>query len=135
MIPGAAQRPLQGADMYGVELFVPIAGMLMIVTIASLVTRLFAAMSLNRTIREAIRSHPESVVPLADRLDARPLWGDFLLGFIFLAFAAGLVLLGLTEPDHADRARILRAAIVPAVVGLTVLAWSWFSSRGAGKAG
>ncbi|HEX8642918.1 MAG TPA: hypothetical protein VF702_03280 [Allosphingosinicella sp.] len=121
--------------MYGAELFVPIGGMLMIVTITSLITRLLASMSLNRTIREAIRSHPESVAPLADRLDARPLWGDFLLGFIFLAFAIGLVLLGLTEADEVDRARILRGAIVPTVVGLTVLVWSWFASRGAGKAG
>jgi hypothetical protein len=92
-------------------------------------------LSLNATIREAIRTHPQSVAPLAERLDARPLWGDFLLGFIFLAFAVGLVLLGLTEPDEADRTRMLRGAIVPALVGLTVLGWSWFASRGAAKAG
>lgn len=114
--------------MHMAELFVPMGGMLMIVAIVSLITRLIAAATLNRTIREALRSDPGSVALLADRLDPRPLWGDYLLGWIFLAFAVGLVLLGLTD-DEGERNRLLRAAIVPAVVGGTVLAWSWFSTR------
>lgn len=110
------------------ELFVPMAGMLMIVTIVSLIARLLAAIALNGTLREALRSDPGSVPILAGRLDARPLWGDFLLGWIFLALAVGLVLLGLTD-DEGQRNELLRAAIVPAVVGVTVLGWSWFSTR------
>ncbi|HYJ30907.1 MAG TPA: hypothetical protein VEW25_11265 [Allosphingosinicella sp.] len=116
--------------MHMVGLFVPMAGMLMIVAITALITRLIASSVLNRTIREAMRSDPGSVPLLAERLEARPLWGDYLLGWIFVALAVGLVLLGLTERDDWHRMEILRGAIVPAVVGATVLGYSWFARRG-----
>ena len=111
------------------ELFVPISGMLMIVALTALVTRLIAMASLNRTIRDALRTDPASVPLLVARLDPRPLWGDFLLGWIFIAFAIGMVLLGLTDPDESERTEMMRAAIVPALVGVTVLVYSWFAGR------
>lgn len=113
-----------------VELFVPMAGMLMIVTITALITRLIASSVLNRTIREAMRSDPGSVPLLAERLEPRPLWGDYLLGWIFLALALALVLLGLTERDDWESRQLLRSAIVPVIVGATVLGYSWFARRG-----
>ena len=112
------------------ELFVPMAGMLMIVAIVALITRLIATATLNRTIREALRTDAGSVPLLADRLDPRPLWGDFLLGWIFVAFTVGMILLGLTEDNGDERTEILRGAIVPGVVGATVLLYSWFARRG-----
>jgi hypothetical protein len=111
------------------EVFVPMAGMLMIVSIVALATRAIAAASLNRTIREALRSDPGSVPILAERLDARPLWGDYLLGWIFVAFTVALLLLALTDDDAGARREMLRGAIVPAIVGATVLTYAWFSSR------
>ena len=115
--------------MQMVDLFVPMAGMLMIVAITALITRTIAMASLNKTIREALRSDPGSIPVLATRLEPRPLWGDYLLGWIFAALAVGMVLLALTEPDESDRPEMLRAAIVPALVGATVLAYSWFARR------
>jgi hypothetical protein len=111
------------------EVFVPMAGMLMIVSMVALATRVIAAASLNRTIREALRSDPGSVPILAERLEARPLWGDYLLGWILIAFTVALVLLGLTDRDAEARSDMLRGAIVPAIVGATVLVYSWFAAK------
>lgn len=112
-----------------VTLFVPIAGMVMIVAMTALVARLVASVSLNRTIREALRSDPGSVPLLADRLGRYPPWGDALLGVIFLALAAAMILLGLTEEDQDESYEILRGAILPAVVGVTVLLYTRFAAR------
>ena len=112
-----------------VELFVPIAGMVMVVTIITLFVRLVSAALLNRTIREAMRTDPASVPLLIDRLDRHPPWGDALLGIVFLALAAAMLLLGLTDPDEGQRIELMRAAIVPLVVGLAVLAYTRWARK------
>ena len=114
-----------------VPLFVPMAAFIMFAVIVSLITRLIATASLNRTIREAMRSDPGSVPLLAERIDRHPPWGDALLGWIFLAFAVAMALLGLTEEDDNQRQDILRSTIVPIVVGVTVLAYARYAARNA----
>ena len=106
----------------GLEVFVPLGAFLMIVVSISLLTRLIATAMLNRTIREALRSDPGSVPLLADKLEQRQPWADELLGWIMLAFAVAIVLLGLFE-DHYDRRDMFQAAIIPAVIGVVVLAY------------
>ena len=101
---------------------VPIAVFASFVLIVGQLTRLLSNVSLNRTLREALRAHPQSVPLLADRLDARQPWADALIGWIFIAFTVGMVLLSLFEtPD--ERREILQAAIVPLTVGIVVLAF------------
>ena len=73
-----------------------------------------------RDSRKAI-SDPGSVPLLAERLEARQPWADAVLGWIFVAFAIALALLAVTEPDFEDRREMLRATIVPLVIGVTVL--------------
>lgn len=90
------------------------------VLIVGQVTRMLSNISLNRTLREALRSHPQSVPLLAARLDAREPWADALLGWIFVAFAGGLALMSLFESAE-DRQEILKAAIVPLTIGIIVL--------------
>lgn len=107
-----------------VDMFVPFALFAIITVSVGLLCRLLATASLNKTIREALRSDPGSVPVLAAKLEARQPWADALLGWIFLAFAAGLVLLGLFE-DREDQRRLLQAAVVPVVIGVTVLAYCW----------
>jgi hypothetical protein len=119
--------------MHIAEIFVPMAGMLMLVSMLALVTRAIAAVSLNRTIRDALRNDPGSVPILADRLEARPLWGDYLLGWIFVAFTVALILLAITDGNADARADMLRSAIVPAIVGVTVLTYAWFSAKRAAE--
>lgn len=110
-----------------VELFVPIAGFMMVVLVVSLITRLIATGMLNRTIREAMRSDPGSVQSLAERLEARQPWGDSLLGWIFIAFAAALLLLGVLEHDPERQSDMMRASVVPIIVGLTILLYTRFA--------
>lgn len=112
------------------ELFVPIAAMAMIAVVIGLITRLIATAMHHKTLRQAMKDDPSSVPMLAERLEARLPWADGLLGWIFVAFAVALVLLGLTEPDGEDRSETLRAAIVPAIIGLFVLAYVRFARRG-----
>lgn len=117
-----------------VQLFVPMAAFVMIVVSISLVTRLIATAMLNRTIRDALKTDPGSVPLLADKLEQRQPWADELLGWILLAFAAAIVLLGLFE-DSDDRYEMFRAAVVPVVVGLVVILYCRIMApRGAPKA-
>jgi hypothetical protein len=119
---GAAMRDI-------VELFVPMAVFIMIAVVIGLFTRLIATGMLNRTIREAMKSDPTAVPLLVSRLERHAPWGDALLGWVFLALAAAMVFLGLTEPDEVERLQIFRATIVPVVVGVAVLAYAHLSAR------
>lgn len=47
--------------------------------------------------------------------------------------AVAMALLGLTEDDPGERREILRATIVPVVVGAAVLAYARFSARGVAR--
>jgi hypothetical protein len=107
-----------------IALLVPFGVFAMITVTVALVCRLLATASLNKTIREALRSDPGSVPVLAARLEARQPWADALLGWIFLAFAVALVGIGLFE-EGDDRREIFQAAVVPVVVGITVLIYCW----------
>lgn len=104
-----------------VELLMPLAVFGSFVLVVGQLARLGSNLSLNRTLREALRSHPASVPVLAERLDSRQPWADSLIGWIFIAFAIGLVLLALFDPDAGDRREAVQAAIVPLVVGVVVL--------------
>src|SRR5688572_30442316 len=108
--------------MSAVEIFIPLGAFFMFTIWMALLTRLFATAMLNKTIREALRSDPGSVPALVEKLEARQPWADALLGWIFLAFAAAILGLALFEDGETQR-NMFQAAIVPVVVGLTVLVY------------
>jgi hypothetical protein len=114
--------------MNGLEIFAPLGAFFMVAVVVAFITRLIATAMLNKTIREALKSHPESVPLLASRLEARQPWADALLGWIFLAFAVAIVGLALFE-DPYDRTQMLKAAVIPVVVGLTVLLYCQIAGR------
>lgn len=115
-----------------IELFVPLGAFAMLTVSVALICRLIATASLNKTIREALRSDPGSVAVLADKLEARQPWADALLGWIFLAFAAAIVGLGLFENQESQR-QIFEAAVVPVVIGLTILLYVHFAAKKAAR--
>jgi hypothetical protein len=112
--------------MNAAEILVPLGLFFMITVSVALLTRLIATGMLNRTIREALRSDPGSVPRLIDKLEARQPWADSLLGWIFLAFAASLAGLALLE-EGGERLALLKAAVIPVVVGVTVLLYVRFA--------
>ena len=111
------------------EVFIPIAGIITFAVIVSLITRLIATSMHHRTIREAMRSDPGSVPLLIQRLEARQPWADAMLGWIFIAFTVGIALLAVTDSDSFDRREMLRAAIVPLIIGVTVLAFTYLAGK------
>lgn len=102
------------------ELFVPIAGMAMIFGIVASICGVITTGMLHSTLKEAMRSHPESVPALTAALRARAPWADALLGWVLLAFGATIVVLALFE-DEPQRTEMLRASIIPFVIGIVVL--------------
>ena len=108
------------------EVLVPISVFVAAVLTVALLTRLIATGMLNRTIREALHSDPGSVPVLASKLEARQPWADALLGWIFLAFAVALAGLALFD-DGDERLALLKATVVPVVVGVTVLLYVRFA--------
>jgi hypothetical protein len=113
-----------------IEVFVPMAAFIMFAVVTSLLTRLIATGMLNRTIREAMRSDPASLPLLIERLDRHAPWGDALLGWMLLALALAMALLGITEPDEYERQDIFRATIIP----VAVLLYARLTARGTPKA-
>jgi len=111
------------------EIFIPITVFFTLAVIVGLITRLIATGMHHRTIREAMRSDPGSVPLLVDRLDARQPWADSLLGWIFIALTVAIVLLAITDSDPVDRREMLRAGIIPLIVGITVLAFTYLGKR------
>ena len=106
--------------MNSVEILAPLGVFFMITVSVALTTRLIATGMLNRTIREALQSDPGSVPLLAAKLEARQPWADALLGWIFLTLAVILAGFALFE-DSEDRLGLLKAAVVPLVLGVAVL--------------
>lgn len=115
------------------EVLVPISIFAAGTLIVALLTRLVATGMLNRTIREALRSDPGSVALLAEKLEARQPWADAMVGWVFVALAVAMALLALTDDDPGDRTEMLRAAIIPLVVGVTVLVYVRLAARSAPK--
>ena len=111
-----------------VEVLVPLGVIGWMVVMVGMIARLFSNISLNRTIREALRSSPETVSVLAERLDRREPWENELIGWIFIAVAVGVVLMGVFEGPSRWR-QAFEVAIIPALAGLVVLGFVRFSRR------
>jgi hypothetical protein len=115
------------------EVLVPVSVFVAAVLIVALLTRLIATGMLNRTIREALRSDPGSVPLLAGKLEERQPWADTMLGWVFIALAVAMALLALTDDEPRDRLEMLRGAIIPLVVGVTVLVYVRLAARSVPK--
>ena len=106
-------------------ILVPIAVLVIMLIAVSLITRLIATAMLNKTIREAIKHHPESVPVLAARLEAGQPWADRLFGWIMTALALGLAIIAPFE-EASSRPEMFKVAVILAVVGITTLLYLRF---------
>lgn len=111
-----------------VEIVIPVALFGAFVLVSAQFARLISNLSLNRTLREALRTDPSSVPILAERLDSRQPWADALIGWIFIALAVGMALMSLFE-EAAERRQILETAIVPLLIGVVVVAYVRWAKR------
>lgn len=109
-----------------IDVLIPLGVIGWMVVIVGMVARLFSNISLNRTIREALRSSPESVPVLAQRLDSRAPWENELIGWVFITFAIGIVLMGLLDGSLQWR-QTCGVAIIPGLAGIIVLLYVRFS--------
>ena len=104
------------------EILVPIAAFAMFAVVVGQLTGIIGTGMHHRTIREALKAHPESVPQLTAALGSRAPWADPLLGCISLAVAATIGILALFESDDV-RTGMLQVAVVPLVIGIVTLAY------------
>ena len=109
-----------------IEILVPLGAFAMLATIIGMLTGVIATGMHHRTIREALKTHPESAPVLIAALYSRAPWAEPLLGWILLTLAAIIAILALFEDPLAQR-EMLKAAVVPAVLGVVTLAYLRFA--------
>jgi hypothetical protein len=103
------------------ELLLPLGVLLVLLLALRSFLQLFQNWFLNRTIKEAIDKHPESVPMLLDKLQAFGSgWRQDAFGYAMLAagFAVGAAAM-LDEGD--DRKVLIQLALVPLSVGAALL--------------
>ena len=116
------------------EILVPLGALAMLAAMVGMLTGVIATGMLHRTIREALKTHPESAPPLIAALRTRTPWADPLLGWLLLTLAAIVAILSLFEDAETQR-QMLKFAVVPAVLGVVTLAYLRFARpRGGGSA-
>lgn len=106
-----------------VELFIPMAAFAMIFAVVASVTGLIATGMVHKTIREAMKTHPESVPALIGALRARAPWADALIGWIAIAIGATVVIFALFEAEEFNRMQMFKASVIPFVIGIVVLVY------------
>jgi uncharacterized membrane protein len=122
-------KRLPNGESFMVDVLVPLGVIGWMAVMVGMIVRLFSNISLNRTIREALRSSPDSVSVLAQRLDSRHPWENELIGWVFIAFAVGMVLVGLLEGAQRSR-ETFEVAIIPGLAGVVVLFFVRIAKRG-----
>jgi len=92
------------------------------------IRRLIAHVSLNRTLREALKQAPEHVPALLDKVEQRPLFPIALGGWVFLAGAAAIAGLALAYGE-AGESELWTVCAGLGLVGTALLGWSRCTAR------
>jgi hypothetical protein len=109
-------------------LLVPLGVFAAVVAVFGLVTGLIGHWVTNNTLREALRTSPENVALVANKLQQRrpvntETWG--LLGIALGAALAGAGLIGAPE----TRVALLQAALLPGFIGGALFGQRWLPAR------
>lgn len=119
-------RAREGGTM--LDIVLPIAVLAMLLLFVDQVRRLISLAILNHTIRKALELDPHSVPLLIARMEPRSRWPDALAGWIMLLGGIALAVAGAFEGSSA-RSETFEVAAVAAILGIGVLAYSWFVTR------
>ena len=110
------------------SVLIPLAGMALVAGLLALVTNVIGQWIVNRTMREALKSSPENLALVADKLAARRPWNLENWGLISMAVGAALAVAGLIG-DPASRTVLLQTALLPGFVGAALFGQRWLPKR------
>ena len=110
------------------ELVLTLGVLGMLLLFVDQIRRLVSHAILNRTIRRAMETDPSSAPLLIAKLEPRRMWSDALAGWIMFLAGAALAGAAIFETGF-EQAETLQIAAVAVVLGVGVLAYSWFVNR------
>lgn len=111
-------------------IFIPLAGMAMVVSMLGLVTGLVGQWISNRTLRDALKANPENLALLADRLTQRKPVDLETWGLVGIATGAALAVAALIGAPEA-RTILLQTSLLPGLVGAALFGQRWLRRPGA----
>lgn len=110
------------------SILIPLGAFVAIVAVFGMFTGLIGQWITNRTVREALRSSPENLKLVADKMQRRRQWSPETWGLIGIAIGAAMAVAGLIG-DPADRIALLQIALLPGFVGAALLGQRWLPKR------
>ncbi len=112
------------------SVLIPLAGMALVAGLLALVTNVIGQWIVNRTMREALKSSPENLALIADKLNARRPWNMESWGLIGMATGAALAVAGAIG-DPASRTLLVQTALLPGFIGAALFGQRWLPKRDA----
>jgi uncharacterized protein YneF (UPF0154 family) len=110
-------------------ILIPIAGMVFVAGLVGLVTGLFGQWISNRTLRDALKSNPENLAIMADKLHMRRPWNTELWGLVGMATGAALAVAALIGAPET-RTLLLQTSLLPGFIGAALFGQRWLPKPG-----
>lgn len=111
-----------------IEIVLPISVLAMLVLLVDQIRQLISHAILNGTIRRAIEKDPASLPLLIAKLEQRSRWPGSLAGWIMVVGGVAFTVASFFE-NGADRDLAIQLGTVSIILGVGVLAYSWFVER------
>ena len=108
-----------------VDVVVPLGVLTILLMCVSQVRRLIAHAILNRTIRKALETDPQSARLLIEKIEPRPRWPDALTGWIMVVAGSAIGLAAIFS-SATERAEALQIGFVGIAIGGGILLYAWW---------
>ena len=110
------------------SVLIPLAVFVAIVAVVGLITGVIGQWIVNRTVREALRTSPEQLSLVTDKLQQRRPLNLEIWGLVGIALGAALAVGALIgEPE--TRTALLQASLVPGFIGAALFGQRWLPKR------
>ena len=100
----------------------------MLLLLVDQIRQLISHVILNGTIRRAIERESASLHLLIAKLESRSRWPGSLAGWIMIVGGVAFIVTAFFE-NGADRNQAAQLGMVSTIVGVGILAYSWFVER------